>query len=56
LALRFNIDLAGGHENDFLAQNIMRAQVGKMIVKFVGTILQDMVGYNIFQIFEDQFL
>ena len=33
-----------------------RAPVSKMVVKFAGTILQDMVGYDIFKIYEDLFL
>ena len=33
LALRFDIDLAGGHANNFLVQNVLRA--------FVSHILQD---------------
>jgi len=46
LALRFDIDLSGGHANNFLV----------MVVKFAGTILQDTVGYDIFKIYEDLFL
>ena len=53
LALRFDIDLSGGHANNFLVQNVTRALVSKMVVKFAGTILQDTVGYDIFKIFED---
>jgi len=56
LALRFDIDLSGGHANNFLVQNVARALVSKMVVKFAGTILQDTVGYNIFKIYEDLFL
>jgi len=56
LALRFNIDLSGGHANNFLVQNVSRALVSKMAVKFAGTILQDTVGYDIFKIYEDLFL
>jgi len=56
LALRFNIDLSGGHANNFLVQNVSRALVSKMVVKFAGTILQDTVGYDIFKIYEDLFL
>ena len=39
LALRFNIDLSGGHANNFLVQNVSRALVSKMAVKFGGTLL-----------------
>ena len=56
LALRFDIDLSGGHANNFLVQNVTRALVSKMVVKFAGTILQATVGYDIFKIFEDLFL
>ena len=55
LALRFDIDLSGGHDNNFLVQNVTRALVSKMVVKFAGTILQDMLGYDIFKIYEDLF-
>ena len=56
LALIFNIDLAGGDENNFLVQNVSRALVDKMTVKFAGTTLQDTAGYGIFKIWEDLFL
>ena len=56
LALIFNIDLAGGNANNFLVQNVSRALVDKMTVKFAGTTLQDTVGYDIFKIWEDLFL
>jgi len=56
LALPFHIDLSGCHANNFLVQNVTRALVSKMVVKFVGTIVQDTVGYDIFKIFEDVFL
>ena len=56
LALLFNIDLAGGHANNFLVQNVTRALVDKLVVKYAGTILQDTVGYDIFKIWEDLFL
>jgi len=56
LALRFDIDLSGGHANNFLVQNVTRALVDKMVVKFGGTILEETVGYDIYKIFEDLFL
>ena len=56
LALRFNIDLSGGHANNFLVDNVGRALVDKLVVKYSGTILQDTVGYDIYKIFEDLFL
>ena len=51
LALRFDIDLSGGHANNFLVQNVMRALIDKLVVKFDSTILQDTVGYDIYKIF-----
>ena len=56
LALRFNIDLSGGHANNFLVDNVGRALVYKLVVKYSGTILQDTVDYDIYKIFEDLFL
>jgi len=56
LALRFDIDLSGGHANNFLVQNVTRALVNKMDVKFGTTILQQTNGYSIFKIYEDLFL
>ena len=56
LALRFDIDLSGEHAHNFLVQNVTRALVDKLVVKFGGTILQDTVGYDIYKIFEDLFL
>ena len=56
LALRFNINLSGGHANNFFVQNVSRALVKKMVVKFAGTILQDTNGYDLFKIYEDLFL
>ncbi|KAL9983292.1 hypothetical protein ACROYT_G005439 [Oculina patagonica] len=37
LALRFNIDLSGGHANNFLVNNVSRALVDKFVVKYEGT-------------------
>ena len=56
LALVFNIDLSGGHANNFLVQNVMRALVDRLHVKFGGTPLHNTVGYGIYKIFEDLFL
>jgi len=56
LALRFDIDLSGGHANNFLVQNVTRALVDKLVVNFGDTVLQDTVGYGIYKIFEDLFL
>jgi len=56
LALVFDIDLSGGHANNFLVQNVTRALVDRLHVKFGGTTLHDTVGYDIYKIFEDLFL
>ena len=56
LVLRFNIDLSGGHANNFLVDNVGRALVDELVVKYSGTILQDTVGCDIYKIFEDLFL
>ena len=56
LALVFDIDLSGGHANNCLVQNVSRALVDKLVVKFVGTTLQDTVGYDMYKIFQDLFL
>ena len=56
LALRFDIDLSGGHANNYLAQNVSRALVSQQVVKFGGTILDEIVDYDIYKIFTDLFL
>ena len=48
--------MSGGHANNFLVDNVGRALVDKLVVKYSGTILQDTVGYDIYKIFEDLFL
>ena len=56
LALVFDIDLTGGHANNYLVQNISRALVSRLTVTFGGTPVQDTNGYNISKIFHDLFL
>ena len=56
LSLLFDIDLSGGHANNFLVQNVSWALVEKLVVKFAATTLQDTVGYDIYKTFEDLFL
>jgi len=56
LALVFEIDLSGGHANNCLVQNVRRALVERLQVKFGGTILQDTVKYSQYKTFEDLFL
>ena len=47
LALVFDIDLTGGHANNYLVQNVSRALVSKLTVTFGGTSVQDTNGYDI---------
>ena len=56
LALIFDIDLAGGHANNYLGQNVSRALVSRLTVTFGGTPVQDTNGYDIYKTFEDLFL
>ena len=56
LALRFDIDLSGGHVNNYLVQNVSRALVRQQVVKFDGRTLDDIVDYDIYKIFTDLFL
>ena len=58
LALVFNINLklTGAHANNFLVQNVSRALVNKLTVKFSAATVQDTDSYNIYKTFEDLFL
>ena len=56
LALRFDIDLSGGHANNFLVQNVSRALLSQLVVKFGGTMLDEIDYYDIYKIFTDLFL
>ena len=56
LAVLFNLDLTGGHANNYLAQNVSRALVDRFVVKYADTTVQDTNGYDIYKIFEDLFL
>ena len=58
LALVFDINLkvTGAHANNYLVQNVSRALVDKLIVKFAATTIQDTTSYSIYKIFEDLFL
>ena len=58
LALVFDINLkvTGAHANNYLVQNVSRALVDKLIVKFASTIIQDTTSYRIYKTFEDLFL
>ena len=56
LALVFDIDLTGGHANNYLVQNASRALVSRLTVTFGGTPVQDTNGYDIYKTFKDLFL
>ena len=56
LALHFDIDLSGGQANNFLVQNVSRALVSRMAVKFGGTTVEDTVDYDVYKTFSDLFL
>ena len=56
LALIFDIDLSGGHANNFLVQNDSRALVEKLVVKFAGAVLDETVRHDIYKTFQDLFL
>ena len=56
LALVFDIDLSGGHANNFLVQNVSRALVDKLAVKFESTTLEETVSYDVYKTFQDLFL
>ena len=56
LALRFDIDLSGGHANNHLVQNVSRALVSQQVVKFGGTPLDNIVDFDVYKIFTDLFL
>lgn len=47
LTLRLNINLTGGHANNFLVRNVSRALVDKFAVKCSGTTPQETVGYDV---------
>ena len=55
LSLLFNIDLTGGHANNYLVQNVSRVLIDRFVVKYAGTVVQDTNGYDIYKIFEDFF-
>ena len=58
LALVFDINLkvTGAHANNYLVQNVSRALVNKLTVKFAAATVQDTDSYNIYKTFEDLFL
>ena len=56
LAFRFDIDLSGGHANNYLVKNVSRALVSQQVVKFGGSTMDDIVDYDIYKIFTELFL
>ena len=56
LALRFDIDLTGGHANNFFVQNVSRALVSRLVVNFGGTVLEDTIDYDVYKTYSDLFL
>ena len=56
LSLLFDLDLTGGHANNYLVQNVSRALIDHFVVRYAGTIIQDTSGYDIYEIFKNLFL
>ena len=56
LSLVFDIDLSGGHANNFLVYNVSRALVSRLTVTFGGTPVHDTNGYDIYKIFNYMFI
>ena len=58
LALVFDINLKvpGAHANNYLVQNVSRALVDMLKVKFAGIMIQDTDSYDIYKIFENLFI
>lgn len=50
LALIFNLGVIG-HENNYLANNVARALINRLTVKFAGEILQITDGYKLFKLY-----
>jgi len=55
LALRFNLGVSG-HANNFLVNNVARALVLRMKVKFTGNALRDCDAFDLYKLYEDLFL
>lgn len=47
---------ADEHANNFLVQNITQTLVDKLVMKFAGSTLQDIAGYDIYKSYKDLFL
>ncbi|PFX27083.1 hypothetical protein AWC38_SpisGene8244 [Stylophora pistillata] len=55
LALVFHLTVSGP-ANNFLVNNVARALVDRLTLKFAGEILQDTDGYDLFKLWDDLFL
>ena len=55
LALVFDL-VVSGHANNFLVNNVSRALVDRLTVKLAGEILQDTDGFDLFKLYQDNFL
>ena len=55
LSLIFDSTVSG-ESNNFLVNNVLRALVNRLTVKFAGEIVQDTDGYDLFKLYEDLFL
>ena len=55
LSLIFDLAVSG-HANDYIVNNVARALVVRLTVKFAGEFAQDTDGYDLFKLCEDLFL
>ena len=55
LSLIFDLAVSG-HANDYIVNNVTRALVVRLTVKFAGEIAQDTDGYDLIKLCEDLFL
>ena len=55
LSLIFDLAVSD-HANDYIVNNVARALVDRLTVKFAGEIAQDTDGYDLFKLCEDLFL
>ena len=45
-----------GHANSYIVNNVSRALVDRLTVKFAGEIMQETDGHDLFKLYEDLFL
>lgn len=55
MALRFDL-VVSGQANNYVVDNVSRALVNRMTLKFGGEVIQDLNRYDLYQIFADFFL